>query len=190
MTSDLPPAQFAAALRSLRGVRPPASVGFREVPAPNHLAPYAAAIAFEIPEGVDNPSCTATLVVLYDPDQEETWGAPFRMVGQARTAVDRDMGADPLLGEVLWALLDEQLHEYVGQPNLFMGTVTREISETFGGLTLRASALNAEVRCSWTPSLSPENPDISGSFLAWTHFLEKIAAVPEANEYGLEVHHG
>ncbi len=190
MISELPPPQFAAALRSLRGVQPPVGVGVREVPAPAHLAPYAAAIASEVPETADNPSCTATLVILYDPDQEEIWGSPFRLVGQARTAVDEDMSGDPLLGEVLWALLGEELASWGADVELFMGTVTREISETFGGLELRSAALSAEVRCSWTPIMSQEEPDLSGSFLGWTHFLKRVAAVPDENDYGLEVRNG
>lgn len=168
----------------------PAGINFREVPAPARLARYSAAIALEVKGRVGPPLCTSTLVVLYDPDLKETWGGDFRLVGQARVQVDEQMSSDPLLGEVLWATLSDQLEKETSGAALLLGTVTREISETFGGLELKSSALNAEVRCSWTPRFEGQTLGLNEHLTAWANYLVQVSAFPHENEYGFEVHDG
>ncbi|MFT0763385.1 DUF3000 family protein [Scrofimicrobium sp. R131] len=179
--SNTPP-QFVAALASLRRVARPDSLTFREIPAPQRLAPYSAAVAIQtVQEHGGQPLGQSTFVILYDPEQAEIWGSPLRLVGQLRTQIDEEMSSDPLLGEVLWLGLRDELGEAA---ELLLGTVTREISQTFGGLELRSSTLNIELRCSW----SPVQDDLAPHLEAWGNYLLQVAAIPSENYLGFEVH--
>lgn len=182
-----PPPDFAAALISMRDSHIDGSLRVQEVPAPRRLAPWAAAVEVSTVEGApDHPVGRATLVVLYDPQQAELWDSPLRLVGQARMDVDSDQAGDPLLGEVLWATLTDNLAAFGAQALGAVGTVTREISQTFGGLELRGSELGVELRCSWSPS----GLDLSAHLAAWSETLRMnsgilphgVAAIPRQAE--------
>lgn len=169
-----PPPDFAAALISMRDSHVDGSLQIQEVPAPRQLAPWAAAVEVTTVEGSpDYPVGRATLVVLYDPEQVELWGSPLRLVGQARIDVDGDQAGDPLLGEVLWATLADNFSRFGADALGAVGTVTKEISQTFGGLQLRGSELNVELRCSW----SPKDLDLSAHLSAWTETLRMNSGV-------------
>lgn len=165
-----------AALRSLRDSEVDPTLRFREVPAPSHLAPWAAAVEVETAEEFgEQPLGRATMVILYDPTQEDVWGGSIRLVGQARMSIDDDQATDPLLGEVIWATLIHCLDEAGAEALACVGTVTREISQTFGGLELKGSQLNADLRCSWTASSS----DLSADFQGWSEALrQNCGAMP------------
>lgn len=192
MSNQSPPPQFVGALGSLRKVALPKSLALKEVPAPVRLAPYAAALSIEtVDAGHSTPLGASTLVILFDPSQAKLWGSPFRLVGQLRAQIDEDMSTDPLLGDVLWQSLESGLRQGTAGASLLMGTLTREISETFGGLELQGSTLNVELRCSWTPSQLPEGSvDLASHVEAWGHYLLEVAAVPHNSYFGLEVHDG
>jgi len=180
---NTPPDAFVEALLSIRQLALPDTLEIAEVPAPPHLAPFSAALKlvtkFEIAE---HPAAHSTFVILHDPTQVDVWGGPFRLVGHVRTQIDHEMGSDPLLVEVTWndflTCLDEVGAHYLAP----MGTVTRELSEAFGGLELRSSALNLEFRCSWTPM-----SDVGQHLLAWASFVLLSAGIDE-HPMGLEVH--
>lgn len=174
MTQSAPPQGFLSALGSLRDAWIDPSLVIHEVPAPARLAPWAAAIEVETRElAGDQPIARATLVVLCDPEQEEVWGGQIRLVGQARMNVDDDQSTDPLLGEVIWGTLLQSLAEAGSTPLACVGTVTREISQTFGGLELQGSKLNADLRCSWTPATN----DLSGDLAGWAEALRSNSGV-------------
>lgn len=169
----------------------------REVPGPARIAPYSAALSIGTnPEVLGHEDeATSTLAILYDTTQADLWGGPFRLVGQLRARIDADMSTDPLLGDVLWRGLEQVLKSSVPQDsngiNLLMGTVTRELSETFGGLELQRPALNVEIRCSWTPTFSHDTePDLSLQVSAWADYVLQVAAIPGDEYFGLEVHDG
>lgn len=154
----------------------------QEVPAPSQLAPWAAAVEVTTIEGApDHPVGRATLVVLYDPDQVGLWGSPLRLVGQARIEVDGDQAGDPLLGEVLWATLTDNFPRLGVEAVGAVGTVTREISQTFGGLELRGSELIVELRCSW----SPVSLDLSAHLSAWSETLRMNSGILPHGVMGL-----
>lgn len=174
MNQVSPPPDFTAALISMRDAQIDGSLAVQEVPAPRRLAPWAAAVEVTTVRGApDHPVGRATLVVLYDPEQAELWDSPLRLIGQARMDVDSDQAGDPLLGEVLWATLTDNFVESGAQALGAVGTVTREISQTFGGLELRGSKLNVELRCSWSPS----GLDLSAHLEAWSETLRMNSGI-------------
>lgn len=153
------------------------------------MAPYAAAVEFEVGRESDAPAeCRSTLVILYDPEQRELWGGAFRLVGHMRAQIDRDMAEDPILGEVLWVGLVSDLERQTSGANLLMGTVTKEMSETFGGLQLRGAHLHVEIRCSWTPDFVAGAAALVDHVKAWGEYLLQIASETAGGDFGLEIH--
>lgn len=177
MDQTAPPVDFVTALTSLRESTIDAGLTYREVPAPQHLAPWAASVQVETNAQVGQiPVGKATLVILFDPEQEDVWGGPLRLVGQARMRVDEDQSTDPLLGEVIWATFLHALDSCDAAAHSCLGTVTREISQTFGGLELHGSKLHADLRCSWTPV----GLDLAPHLTAWARALrENCGLMPE-----------
>lgn len=180
-----PPAAFLAALSSLRSAPPLPGLKRQEIPPPRNLAPYSASIRVQT-EAVANglPIATGTLVVLYDPEQAEIWGGPFRLVTHLRTQIDEDMGTDPLLGEYLWVNLIDRLHQEAASFIAPVGTVTKELSQSFGGLQLQGSALNVDLRCSW----SNDSVDLGQHLSAWSKNVLESAGIPLDLRTTLEVH--
>ncbi len=141
-----------------------------EAPAPTRLSPFAAAVQVVAPsEDPEQPIGTSTLVILYDPTQESNWGGSFRLVGHARVQIDSDQSTDPLLGEAIWSTVANSLDDAGAGFDLLVGSVTREITETFGGLEMRGSVLNADLRCSW----SPISEDLGEHLSAWSEALRQ-----------------
>ncbi len=173
MSQVKPPPDFAEALISLRDSHVDAGLVVKEVPAPARLAPWAASVELVTVEGGEHPVGHATLVILYDPSQEQFWESPLRLVGQARIDIDDDQATDPVLGEVLWSTLMANFERFGASAVRAVGTVTREISQTFGGLELRGSKLNVELRCSW----SPTDLDLSPHLSAWAEALRMNAGL-------------
>lgn len=159
--SDTPPEEFVDALLSLRPAQMDPTLRFRETSAPTGLAPWSAAVEVVVEdEGVT--AGRSVLVILYNPENYDLWGSAFRLVGYARMEIDEDQSVDPLLGEVIWQTLMDSLPTEGGAPLAFTGTVTRELSETFGGLDLEHAALVAELRCSWSPATTDLKKHLEG----------------------------
>ncbi len=179
-----PPPEFLAALQALRITPRPAGLAVQEVPAPPRLAPFSVAIKVHTDTPEDEiPSATSTLVVLYDPSQRDIWGGDFRVVGHLRAHIDQEMSNDPILGEFLWTALLDRLNNEVDDFSGVLGTVTRELSQTFGGLTLRGSTLNVELRCSW----STDDTNLDQHLFAWCKYVLESAGLPSDLPHGLEV---
>ena len=157
---------------SLRDVARCAGVEIEEVPAPRKIAPYAAALrAFTTAEDDEIPVATGRFVVLYDPQGQPGWNARFRIIIHVRSQMDAELGADPLLGEVVWSWAHDAL-DYAGANARDMnGTVTRELSETFGGLKLSRSEVEIEMRASWSPATTDLGPHMS----AWMGLIARVA---------------
>ncbi len=185
VSNIIPPDEFVAALQSLRDAPLSSDLTVEEVPSPPHLAPFSAALSIQTKEEAGGrPLANSTLVILYDPTQVHVWGGPYRLVGHLRSQIDGDMGEDPLLSEIMWVSLVEALTEFVGETTNPVGTVTKELSQTFGGLKLRTSALNVEVRCSWTS----HSHDLTAHVAAWSQYLLESAGLPWEHPLGLEIH--
>ncbi len=140
----------AAAFLAGREVQVQRDFVFEDVPAPKRLAPYATAIAAAVRRD-DADVAWGRLVLLYDPDGQQGWEGVFRLVAYIRAEVDQEMAADPLLGQVGWSWLSEALDAHVPGYAVPSGTVTRVITEGFGGKQDESPLSGFELRASWSP---------------------------------------
>ncbi|MGO1561033.1 Uncharacterized protein Q1 colocalized with Q [Actinomycetales bacterium JB111] len=172
------PARFERALLSLREPRLRREVHLEEVPAPSRLAPFTAALTAEIttsPGDLDPDGFLGhgRFVILHDPEGQPAWDGDFRVVVLARAALDPEMGQDPLLGEVGWSWLYESLTNHRAGFHHLSGTVTRVLSESFGGLDLTSGEVEIEVRASWTPT----SEEIGEHLAAWAELACTVAGL-------------
>lgn len=179
MSNGIPP-EFEAALLSLRGHNLRPELSLTEVPAPTRIAPYAAALSGDV-TATDDPEeflGSGRFVVLYDPAGQPAWDGNLRVIVLARAELEPELGADPLLGEVGWAWLTDALAEEEAQYHSLSGTVTRALSETFGGLELRGGNVDIEIRASWTPA----STDLAPHLRAWALLTSQAAGLPPDSE--------
>src|SRR5579862_5745559 len=145
---------FAAAVAAFQQGRDDLAdrnLAFEDVAAPKRLAPYATAMAAAVQRDGEDVAW-GRLVLLYDPDGQESWDGVFRLVAYIRAEVEPEIAADPLLGEVGWSWLSEALDQQVpgyAQPS---GTVTRVITEGFGSKRDEVPLTGFELRASWSPA--------------------------------------
>jgi hypothetical protein len=144
-------AAAAAAFMAGRDVQVRRDLQFEEVSAPKRLAPYATAIAATVQRD-DADVAWGRLVLLYDPDGQQSWDGSFRLVAYIRAEVDPEIAADPLLGEVGWSWLSEALDAHVPGYAVPSGTVTRVITEGFGAKRDELPLTGFELRASWSPA--------------------------------------
>ena len=169
---DDAPEEFLAAVRRLRAVRLRPEVVLEEVPAPQRIAPFALALSADA-VAADEELATGRFVVLHDPAAPEAWEGTFRVVSFVRAALEPELGADPLLGQVGWSWLQEAL-EAAGVTALALGgTVTRVVSESYGSLETKPATVELEVRASWTPV-----GDLGEHLEAWAMLLCTVGGLP------------
>jgi len=147
-----------------------------EVPPPTRIAPYALALTGEVnPTGdPDDFLGSGRFVVLYDPEGQEAWNGNFRVIVMARARLEDELGADAMLGEVGWSWLTDALTAEEAGYHSLSGTVTRVLSETFGGLELRGGEVEIEIRASWTPTSN----DLAPHLRAWALLTCQAAGLP------------
>ena len=152
-------------------------IAFEDCPAPKRLAPYATAVAATAyRDGVE--AGTGRLVLLYDPDGQQGWTGTFRFVAQVHADVDPEMAADPLLGEVGWSWLTDALDLHAPGYEAPSGTVTRVITEGYGGKSDEPLATGFELRASWCPADDEIEDEVCGAVLAWSDVLAAAAGLP------------
>src|SRR3954452_17169129 len=105
---DAPPAEFTEAVTRLRVARFRPEVLVEEMPAPQRIAPHAAALSADVTVDGDDVA-TGRLGGLYDPAGNAAWQSTFRCVACVRAAVEPEMVTDALLGGVGWTWLLEAL---------------------------------------------------------------------------------
>jgi len=173
-------AEFARAVTALREAKVRPEVRVTEVPAPQRISPYAVALTAEVvgSAATEEELSSGRFVLLHDPSSPEPWQGRWRAVTFARAELEPEVAGDPLLGGVGWSWLIDALDgrglEYRAQA----GTVTRVVSESFGGLADRAPSVEMEVRASWTPA----DADLGRHLLAWSDLLCTIAGLPPLPE--------
>lgn len=170
------PADFAAALLSLRGHTLRPELQLEEVPAPTRIAPYAAALLGEV-NPTDDPETllgSGRFVILHDPEGQPAWNGSFRLIVLARAQVDSELLSDPLFGQVAWSWLGDSLEESHAGFHSLSGTVSRVINESFGDLELRSGDAEIEIRASW----SPRDTNLAPHLRAWAHFTCTVAGLP------------
>lgn len=171
MTGDgapIPP-DFEEALLSLRGHRTRPEVRLDEVPPPTRIAPFALALTGEVNTSPEPETMLGSgrFVVLHDPQGQPAWHGTFRVVVLARATLEDELGGDPMLGEVGWAWLIDALADCGAGYHSLSGTVTRVLSESFGGLALHDRDVELEVRASWSPNTTDLGPHLT----AWLALL-------------------
>ena len=169
-----PPA-FQRALDTLReildgpGIRP--ELDLEDMPAPQSLAPHAAAMSGSVYRDDDTEVAMGRLIVLYDPGRAE-WTNGFRVVAYIRADLEPDIAADELIGSVAWDWLLEAL-EPAGYAGV-SGTITRAVSESFGDKRGEPSTTELELRASW----SPTGEDLAPHVAAWCEVMCTTAGLP------------
>ncbi len=121
-------------------------------------------------------------MLLYDPDGQDGWTGTFRVVCHVHADVEEEMAADPLLGEVGWSWLTDALDLHAPGYAAPSGTVTRVITEGYGGKSDEPPATGFELRASWCPAdcedITETADEISGAVVAWCDLLAAAAGLP------------
>lgn len=167
---------FSLALERLRtvGVRP--EFRLDETPAPQRLAPFAAAIAAESTTEADIAS--GRFVLLHDPDGVDEWDGTYRAVVFVRAGLESDLLDDPMVHEVGWSWLIESLTDVGADVVQLGGTVTRSSGQSFGSMHERPSDGFVEIRASWTPVGPSVEDTMDRHVQAWTRLLATAAGLP------------
>jgi hypothetical protein len=166
------PEEFRVALEQFRAARLRPEIFCEEMPAPQRIAPYSAALSADLNVGGEELG-GGRLVLLYDPAGNDAWLGSFRCVAYARADIDPEMVTDPLLSGVGWTWLLEALDAHGARYLAPSGTVTRVASESFGGMADEAASAEIEVRASWSPL-----GDIGHHVAAWGDLLCTAAGLP------------
>ncbi|MEW9549405.1 DUF3000 domain-containing protein [Nonomuraea sp. NPDC050783] len=168
-----PPAAFTRAAESLRPPEVRPEIELEDLPAPQRLAPYSAAIGASVYRD-DDELAVGRLILLYDPDGQRGWEGPFRLVAYVRADMEPEITSDPLLGPVAWSWLTEALEAHQAVYSAAGGTVTRAVSEGFGNKAEDPVTTELELRASW----SPAEEDLSGHVAAWCDLMCLAAGMP------------
>ncbi|TYB68526.1 DUF3000 domain-containing protein [Nonomuraea sp. PA05] len=168
-----PPAAFTRAAESLRRAEVRPEIELEDLPAPQRLAPYSAAIGASVYRD-DDELAVGRLILLYDPDGQRGWEGPFRLVAYVRADMEPEITSDPLLGPVAWSWLTEALDAHQADYSAAGGTVTRAVSEGFGNKADDPVTTELELRASW----SPAREDLSGHVAAWCDLMCLAAGIP------------
>lgn len=160
-----------------------------EISAPGNLAPYAVALSADVTpvrHGSDSDFGTGRFILLYDPDEPESWGGPFRVVCFAQAPLENDIGVDPFLAEVAWAWLVDALDTRGANYTAASGTATKILSSGFGELAAQGDGAQIELRASW----SPLDNDLAAHVEGWGELLCMLAGLPPASELPAPPRHG
>jgi Protein of unknown function (DUF3000) len=182
-TQDQPtlPPEFASARSALRRAVTRRELVVTEIAAPGNLAPYAVALSADVTpsrHGGDSDFGTGRFILLYDPDEPEAWGGPFRVVCFAQAPLETDIGLDPFLAEVAWAWLVDALDARGAKYTAASGTATKIISSGFGELAQQGDGAQIELRASW----SPLDHNIATHVEGWGELMCMLAGLPPAGE--------
>ncbi|MFC6287652.1 DUF3000 domain-containing protein [Nocardioides sp. GCM10027113] len=180
------PPEFRAAVESMQAARLRPEIFCEEMPAPQRIAPYAAALSADVT--VDETDVgTGRIILLHDPAGNEAWDGTFRCVAYVRAEVDLDLISDPLLAGVGWSWLTEALDGHGAAYAAASGTVTRVATESFGGMADEGGTAQVEIRASWTPRPRPDAAagtplDVAPHVEAWGELLCTAVGLPPVPE--------
>jgi hypothetical protein len=177
--ADASPPEFQEAVATMRAATLRPEIFCEEMPAPQRIAPYAAALSADVTvDGTDVG--TGRIILLHDPAGNDAWDGTFRCVAYARAEIELDMITDPLLADVGWTWLTEALASHGAGYTAVSGTVTRVATESFGGMADEEGAAQLEVRASWTPlAATPAGGlDLGPHVEAWGELLCTAVGLP------------
>ena len=127
------PAEFRAAVESMRTASLRPEVFCEEMPAPQRIAPWSSALSADVTVD-DEDLGTGRLILLHDPAGNDAWDGTFRCVAYVRADIDPELGSDPMLAAVGWSWLTEALEAHAATFHAASGTVTCVSTESFGGM--------------------------------------------------------
>lgn len=168
------PADFVEALDGIQAARIRPEVRLQECPAPQQLAPYAAAVQATVSLAGDEVA-QGRLILLCDPAGHDAWEGRLRLVTYLRTTLEAEFITDPLLPQVAWGWLAETLEAHDVPMVAGSGTVTRVQSHPFGELDEGEDEPGGEleIRASWSPV-----GDMAGHLEAWIDVLCTACGLP------------
>src|SRR4051812_14118635 len=105
------PQEFRDAVARMRAARLRPEVLCEEMPAPQRIAPFAAALSADVTVDGEDVG-TGRIVLPHAPAGNDTWAGTFRCVAYARADLSPDIAADPMLAEVAWTWLMEALEAH------------------------------------------------------------------------------
>ncbi len=168
--ADSSPPEFQAAVATMRSALLRPEVFCEEMPAPQRIAPYAAALTADVTvDGTDLG--TGRIILLHDPAGNDAWDGTYRCVAYARAEIELDLVADPMLAAVGWSWLTEALEAHGAAYASASGTVTRVATESFGGMADEGGSAQLELRASWTPLTQGLALDVAPHVEAWGELL-------------------
>ncbi|MDP3973007.1 MAG: DUF3000 domain-containing protein [Candidatus Nanopelagicales bacterium] len=170
--------RFDAALGNVLALSYRPELTITESPGPARLAPHSFALTADA-HLADAHLASARLVVLHDPNGQDTWQGTLRIVAYIDADVDLEVAADPMLPEVGWSWLQEALDEYGASAAAIGGTVTQVASRSFGVMGHRPPEGRIQVRASWTPRSMDDLPNHAG---AWARLIALAAGLPESSD--------
>jgi hypothetical protein len=175
------PAAFAAAVEAIRGLVARDDLAIVEIPAPGGLAPHAFALAADVvgARGSADPELgTGRFIVLYDPEEPEPWGGPWRVVSFAQAPLEVEIGLDPFVADVAWSWLVDSLETNGAVYTSASGTATKILSSGYGELASQGDGAQLELRASW----SPGNDSLAAHVEAWSELICTLAGLPPTAE--------
>lgn len=181
MTEPGLPVAFTSAVESLQGAGSRTELRVTEIAAPGTLAPFSVALAADVTparHSEDSDLATGRFILLYDPEEPDAWGGPFRIVCYAQAPLETDIGIDPFLAEVAWSWLTDALDSHGATYTAASGTATKILSTGFGGLAEQGDGAQIELRASWTPS----NGSIAAHVEGWGDLVCMLAGLPPTPE--------
>ncbi|WP_456285650.1 DUF3000 domain-containing protein [Microbacterium sp. JZ70] len=170
---------FAEAEAAVRSATFRGDLTVRDIPSPQGLAPFSIALAADVrpDDHGDSPYGTGRLILLHDPEGQESWGGSWRIVTFAQAPLEPEIGTDPLLADVTWSWLVDALETRGAPYHSPSGTATKILSKGFGALAAEGDGAQIELRASWSPV---------GSFRshveAWAELVCMLAGLPPGSE--------
>lgn len=164
------PAEFQAALLSIRATANREELVIEELDAPKDIATHAVAFSAEVnseTSEVPGNLGTGRFVLFWSPQPQENWTTNFRIVCFARSPLETDIGADNESSEHTWAWLTDALNFAGAEHSAIAGTTTRIISSGHGMMENEKQHAELEMRASW----SPHGTDIGRHFSAWQNVV-------------------
>ncbi len=185
-TPPPPPSTFTAACESLKRVELRNELTVRSIPSPTGVAPFSMALAANVlghaqsdsHDSADSIHGSGRFILLYDPEEPESWGGAFRIVCFAQAPLENEIALDPFLADVTWSWLVDALASRDASYINASGTATRTLSTGFGELADQGDASQIELRASW----SPLSVDMAGQVSAWGELLCMLAGLPPSQD--------
>ncbi|MBC2681675.1 DUF3000 domain-containing protein [Corynebacterium anserum] len=182
------PDYFEQAVQSMSHAQVRSGISLGNIRPPRNLAPLSHAVGLEVlhPEFDDDANVPefstdnggdafGRLILLHDPHSDESWeGAKMRMVAYIQADMDASVASDPLLPDVAWDWLTEELNSPSSPYTNLGGTVTSTASVRYGEIGGPPRAFQIEMRASWTAT----GVDLSGHVQAFARVLANVAGLP------------